>query len=177
MERFDSMDSNGSDYECCGGGSCSRSDSISLPFDPGCLENVILNIGDVFDLRVLMSSDRVKGALLLTGGLAVAGGLLGRHVGGQLGAAVGGAVGGACGLGIVAISMRDIWQEIKAKLSELFDIVYDYLAGMGINDYRKAFSFITQKNAMSKELAMVVVQFTASVLGKKVLSSLTQGQG
>lgn len=76
---------------------------------------------------------------------------------------------------VPAISMRDIWQEIKAKLSELFDIVYDYLAGMGINDYRKAFSFITQKNAMSKELAMVVVQFTASVLGKKVLSSLTQG--
>ena len=82
---------------CCS----SRTTSAALPFDPSSIENVILTISDAFDFRVLMSDERTKGALLVTTGLAIAGGLIGRHYAGKMGAALGGAVGGACGLGIV----------------------------------------------------------------------------
>lgn len=80
---------------------CARANSCTLPFDPTSIENIILSISDKFDFRVIMSDDRTKGALLVTAGLTIAGGLLGRHYGGKVGAAVGGAIGGACGLGII----------------------------------------------------------------------------
>lgn len=78
-----------------------RSNSYALPFDPTSLENIILTICDNFDFRLVLSSDRAKGALIVTTGLTFAGGMLGRYYGGRVGAMVGGAVGGVCGLGIV----------------------------------------------------------------------------
>lgn len=168
MSDYDSG-SDGYDEVCTRGGSCR---SAALPFDPTAIENVILTISDSFDFRVIMSDERAKGALLVTTGLAIAGGLIGRHYGGKIGAAVGGAVGGACGLGIVAVSMRSIWEDIKNKLSELFDIVYDYLAGMGLDDYQRAAMFLTQPGDKT-QLAMVILNTASSILGKKILSSLT----
>ncbi|KAJ8709426.1 hypothetical protein PYW07_009252 [Mythimna separata] len=167
----------GSDHdgyeEVCtrGARACGRSD-VTLPFDPSSIENVILTISDMFDFRVIMSDERAKGALLVTTGLAIAGGLIGRHYGGKIGAAVGGAVGGACGLGIVAVSMRSIWEDIRNKLAELFDIVYDYLAGMGLEDYQRAAMFLTQPGDKT-QLAMVILNTASTILGKKILSSLT----
>lgn len=86
-----------SEYEMCP----IRSNSYALPFDPTSLENVILMISDTFDFRVVLSDGRAQAALLVTTGLTLAGGFIGRHYGGKVGAMVGGAVGGACGLGIV----------------------------------------------------------------------------
>lgn len=164
-----SMEYSDGEFEIC----TSRYNSCALPFDPTSIEKIILSISDLFDFRVIMSDERAAGALLVTTGLAIAGGLLGRHYGGKIGAAVGGAVGGACGLGVVAVSLRDIWQDIKNKLHELFEIVYDYLAGLGIEDYKYAAMLLTSQSDASTQLAVIVLQTASSVLGKKILSSLT----
>uniref|UniRef100_A0A2A4K3X1 Glycine zipper 2TM domain-containing protein n=1 Tax=Heliothis virescens TaxID=7102 RepID=A0A2A4K3X1_HELVI len=165
----DSGSDDGYEAVCTRGGRCGNP---ALPFDPASIENVILTISDAFDFRVILSDERTKGALLVTTGLALAGGLIGRHYGGKIGAAVGGAVGGACGLGIVAVSMRSIWEDIREKLSELFDIVYDYLAGMGLDDYKRAAMFLTQPGDKT-QLAMIILQTASGILGKKILSSIT----
>lgn len=68
--------------------------------------------------------------------------------------------------------MREIWHEIKGKLPELYEIVYDYLAGLGFDDYRKAIKFVLQSGPTT-ELAMLILQMTSNALGKKILSSLT----
>ncbi|XP_063832658.1 uncharacterized protein LOC135081802 [Ostrinia nubilalis] len=170
MSSFEYSDTE-CEYEVCG--RRSNSGSAALPFDPSALEKVILTISDSFDFRVVMSDERVKGAMLVTTGLALAGGLIGNHYGGKIGAAVGGAIGGACGIGIVAVSMRDIWEEIKSKLSELFDIVYDYLAGMGLDDYKRAAMFLAQNSGNTTQLASVIAQTASGLLGKRILSSLT----
>lgn len=83
----------------CGGGSCGDCDTI-LPFDASSIENILLMIFDKFNFRLLME-ERTRSAVLITAGLAIAGGLIGQHVGGKVAAAVGGAVGGACGIGVV----------------------------------------------------------------------------
>lgn len=162
-------DSDSDEYEVCP----MRSNSFGLPFDPSSLENIILLISDNFDFRVILSDERAKSALIVTTGLTLAGGFIGRHYGGKIGAAVGGAIGGVCGLGVVAVSMRDIWEDIKEKLSELFDIVYDYLAGLGLEDYKKAAMFLKNHSGDSQQLAMVIMQTASSVLGKQIMSSLT----
>lgn len=96
-----------SDGECDFEMTCTRrSNSCALPFDPSALEQVILTISDSFDFRVVMTDERTKGAVAVTAGLALAGGLIGRHFGGKVGAAVGGAIGGACGIGIVGKSTK-----------------------------------------------------------------------
>ncbi|XP_034836123.1 uncharacterized protein [Maniola hyperantus] len=175
-----SCDSSDSDTEnefeiCCRpGGSCSRGPS-NLPFDPRSIENLILSISDQFNFRVLLNDSRTKKAVLVTAGLTLAGSLIGKHYGGKAGAAVGGAIGGVCGLGVVVVSMRDIWQDIKEKLWELFDIVYDYLAGLGIEDYKMAAKFLMQNSGHSSQLAMLILQVTSDILGKQILSSLSAG--
>ncbi|CAH2268518.1 uncharacterized protein LOC120633635 [Pararge aegeria] len=191
--RLSSSDYSDSDTEnefdiCCAGGSCSRGSgacsresgpcalltgSSGLPFDPTSIENVILSISDQFNFRVLLNDSRAQKAVLITAGLTLAGSLIGKHYGGKAGAAVGGAIGGVCGLGVVVVSMRDIWQDVKGKLWELFDIVYDYLAGLGIEDYEMAAKFLVQNSGQSSQLAMVILQYTSSALGKKILSTLT----
>ncbi|KAF9794956.1 hypothetical protein SFRURICE_005191 [Spodoptera frugiperda] len=170
---FYSESESDNEYEqvCTRGGGCGVA-SAALPFDPASIENVILSISDSFDFRVIMSDERTKGAFLVTTGLAIAGGLIGRHYGGRIGAAVGGAVGGACGLGIVAVSMRSIWQDIKDKLSDLFEMVYDYLAGLGLDDYKRAAMFLTQQGDKT-QLAMLILETASGILGKKILSSIT----
>lgn len=67
--------------------------------------------------------------------------------------------------------MRSIWDDIKGKLSELFEIVYDFLAGLGIEDYKNAALFLTQ-NGFNAQLAMVILETSSTILGKKILSSL-----
>ncbi|CAG4985441.1 unnamed protein product [Colias eurytheme] len=170
----DFSDSENEDYEvCCTQGLCGISSGNALPFDPSSIEKVILSISDQFNFRVILNDGRARSAVMITTGLTLAGALIGRHYGGKVGAAVGGAVGGACGLGVVAVTMREIWQDIRGKLSELFEIVYDYLAGMGLDDYRKAAKFLTQQSGGSAQLAMVIMQVASDLLGKKIVSSLT----
>ncbi|XP_053613839.1 uncharacterized protein LOC128677186 [Plodia interpunctella] len=175
-EQSDSSDhsdqsdySDSEEYEVCN----LRSNSCGLPFDPTALENIILKISDKFNFRMVLNDERAKTALMVTSGLTLAGTLIGRHYGGKVGAAVGGAVGGACGLGIVVVAMRDIWNDIKEKLSELFDIVYDYLAGLGIEDYRKAALFLAKNATGSSDLALVILETASEILGKKIMSSLS----
>lgn len=74
---------------------------------------------------------------------------------------------------VAAVSMRDIWQDIKAKLDDLFDIVYDYLAGMGVEDYKRAALLLSGPSGVSTQLAMLVLETASSALGKKILSSIT----
>ncbi|CAK1545377.1 unnamed protein product [Leptosia nina] len=165
-----------SEFEVCcsrGARSCGITGACTLPFDPTSIENLILSVTDMFDFRVLMSDKKVQGAVLVTTGLSIAGALIGKHYGGKVGAAVGGAVGGACGLGVVAHTMREIWQDVKGKLAELFDIVYDYLAGLGFEDYRNAGKFIMQNSSNSAQLGMLILQFTSDALGKKIISNLS----
>ncbi|VVC96874.1 unnamed protein product [Leptidea sinapis] len=146
-------ESSGSDYEgeydlCC----TSNLGTCPLPFDPPSLENIILSITDKFNFRVILNDGRAKKAVLVTAGLSIAGALIGNRVGGKVGAAVGGAVGGACGLGVV---------------------VYDYLAGLGLEDYKRAAKFVMQNSTNSSQLAMLILQFATNILGKQILSSLT----
>lgn len=68
--------------------------------------------------------------------------------------------------------MRDLWEEIKSKLAELFDIVYDYLAGMGLEDYSRAAMFLAQNSGNTTMLANVIMDTASGLLGKKILSSL-----
>ncbi|KAI8437290.1 hypothetical protein MSG28_011662 [Choristoneura fumiferana] len=157
------------DYEFC---SRRRSSATGLPFDPSSIEDIILKISDKFNFRVLMNSEKAKGAVLVTTGLALAGGLIGKAYGGKMGAAVGGAVGGVCGIGLVAISMRDIWKDLKPKLAEIFDLVYDYLSGLGLDDYKKAATLLSADSPDLMTLATLIMQTSSSILGKKVLSSL-----
>ncbi|CAH4027367.1 uncharacterized protein LOC123710039 [Pieris brassicae] len=144
-----------------------------LPFNPSMIEDLILSITDKFNFRVVMSDRRVKNAVLVTTGLSVAGALIGKYYGGKTGAVVGGAVGGVCGLGVVAVTMREIWQEIKGKLPELYEIVYDYLAGLGFDDYHRAIKFVLQHSGATTQLGMLILQITSDTLGKKILSSFT----
>lgn len=74
---------------------------------------------------------------------------------------------------VTAVSIREIWEDIKLKLSELFDIVYDYLAGMGLEDYKKIAIFLTQNSGASAQLGMIIMETVSSTLRKKILSSLT----
>lgn len=69
--------------------------------------------------------------------------------------------------------MRDVWQEIKGQLAELFDIVYDYLAGLGLDDYTMAAKFLLQHTRNSNQLALLIIQVTSDILGKQILSNLT----
>lgn len=87
----------------CSGGSCGSGTCgirTMLPFDPSSIEKILLMIFEKFNFRMLIE-ERTRGAILVTAGFAIAGGLFGKHVGGNVGAAVGGAVGGACGIGVV----------------------------------------------------------------------------
>lgn len=87
----------------CGSGGCGSGGggfSSVLPFNPSSIEEILLMIFDKFNFRVLME-ERTRGAVLITAGFAIAGGIFGKHVGGNVGAAVGGAVGGVCGIGVV----------------------------------------------------------------------------
>ncbi|XP_068619452.1 uncharacterized protein [Battus philenor] len=150
-----------------------RPDLSSLPFDHSVIENIILQISDKFDFRVLWNNRRMRRAFLVTAGLSVAGSIIGSHYGGKQGAAIGGVVGGACGVGFVVVSMRDIWEDVKPKLSEVYDVVYDYLAGLGFEDYQRAAYFLFSNGDCSKQLALLILQISSDLLGQKILSSLT----
>ncbi|XP_063619152.1 uncharacterized protein LOC134791952 [Cydia splendana] len=162
------------DDECAGFEFCSRRNSFPgvLPFDPSSLENLILSIVDKFDFRVLMRNERTRDAALVTAGFALAGGLIGKMYGGRMGAAVGGAVGGACGIGVVAISMREAWKDFRPKLADVFDLVYDYLAGLGIKDYTSAALFLANTNPQTALLAKMILESSSKILGKQLVSNL-----
>ncbi|XP_047994021.1 uncharacterized protein LOC125232409 [Leguminivora glycinivorella] len=167
---------NCSDCDDCGPGYefCSRRSSFPgvLPFDPLSIENLILSVVDKFDFRVMMTNERTRDAILVTAGFALAGGLIGKMCGGRMGAAVGGAVGGACGIGVVAISMREVWKEIRPKFADVFDLVYDYLAGLGIKDYASAAMFLANTNPQTTVLAKMILESSSHILGKQLVSNL-----
>ncbi|GBP80128.1 hypothetical protein EVAR_55997_1 [Eumeta japonica] len=109
-----------------------------LHFDVDSLENIILKIGDRYDIKVVMcdEEDSQMRTLLLTSGLALLGGFVGRKLqGGHAGAVVGGAVGAACGLCIAAVSMRNVWQDLKEDSGVLLKRVYKHLLKLNITDY------------------------------------------
>ncbi|XP_049885738.1 uncharacterized protein LOC126380389 [Pectinophora gossypiella] len=172
MSSESDSDASVSDWEmdCCSAQGCSR-----LPFDPTELQDVILSISDRFDFRVIMSEGKAKNALIITTGLTIAGTVIGRRYGGNIGAALGGAMGGACGLGIAAVSMREVWDDVKSKLSELFEIAYDYLAGLGLRDYQAAAALVACGGGDSKHLALLLADMASKLLDKKVVSSITHG--
>lgn len=70
------------------------------------------------------------------------------------------------------VSMRDIWQDVKGKLCELIYIVYDYLAGLGIEDYKMAANFLMQNREHSSQLAKIILQVTTHALRNKIVSCL-----
>lgn len=71
------------------------------------------------------------------------------------------------------LTMREAWNDIKDQLSELFSIVYDYLANLGVEDYTQAAVFLAQHSSDYKRLALIILQTVSSTLGKQVLSSLS----
>lgn len=71
------------------------------------------------------------------------------------------------------VSLRNAWQDLRAQLSELFDIVYDYLANLEIEDYVQAAMFLAQHVAYKTDLAKLMLEIISGTLGKQVLSSLT----
>ncbi|KAJ2954065.1 hypothetical protein O0L34_g2279 [Tuta absoluta] len=156
-----------------GGSSSSGNGSVALPFDPAAIQNVILGLADQFDIRVLFNDKRMNTAMLITSGLALAGSVIGKHYGGNVGAVVGGAVGGACGVGIAAVSLRDVWDDVKNRLWELYEIAYDYMAGMGLRDYQQAASLLINKSGggQGAQLAQILAQVASTLLKKKVTAS------
>lgn len=68
--------------------------------------------------------------------------------------------------------MRDMWNDLRPKLAEIFDLVYDFLCGLGIDDYNKAATLLSAGNPDLLTLATLVKESSSSILGKKVLSSL-----
>lgn len=62
---------------------------------------------------------------MLTGAMAVAGGILGGYAGGRLGAAVGAGIGGAAGLGVSSKFLLDI-RDISRKSSFYLAFSFDF---------------------------------------------------
>lgn len=71
-----------------------------------------------------------------------------------------------------AVSMREIWEDVKEKLWGLIEIVYDYLAGMGIEDYKNAALFVVSQSGSQNQLALLILETASSTLGKKIISNL-----
>ncbi|KAI5640314.1 hypothetical protein NE865_07239 [Phthorimaea operculella] len=140
-------------------------------------KNIILSLVDKFDIRVLLSDKRMSTAMMITSGLAMAGSVIGKHYGGNMGAVLGGAVGGACGVGIAAVSLRDVWDDVKNRLWELYEIAYDYIAGMGLRDYQQAASILMGKSAggQGAQLAQILAQVASTLLQNKVTASALNG--
>ncbi|KAG6451348.1 uncharacterized protein LOC115444341 [Manduca sexta] len=141
-----------------------------LRFDATWLERILLEIGDIFDIRIVWDADTA----LLTGALALVGGVVGGYAGGRMGAALGAGIGGAAGFGASTIvSLREIWATVKEKLKEVLYIVFNYLRRLDPEDYMIAFDILMSCATSRRELVMTLLNFIAHKLGREVLSTLT----
>ncbi|XP_063363738.1 uncharacterized protein LOC134652473 [Cydia amplana] len=139
-------------------------------YDQTWLEQVLLQLGDMFEIRIVWNSDTA----VLTGAFALAGGLVGGYAGGRMGAALGAGIGSAAGLGVSTyVSLREIWASVKHQLKEILFIIFNYLRRLDPVDYYHAFELVLACTASRRELVMTILDFMASKLGKEVLSSIT----
>ncbi|XP_063383152.1 uncharacterized protein LOC134669492 [Cydia fagiglandana] len=139
-------------------------------YDQTWLEQVLLQLGDMFEIRIVWNSDTA----VLTGAFALAGGLVGGYAGGRMGAALGAGIGSAAGLGVSTyVSLREIWASVKHQLKEILFIIFNYLRRMDPVDYYHALELVLACTASRRELVMTLLDFIASKLGKEVLSSIT----
>ncbi|CAH0731298.1 unnamed protein product, partial [Brenthis ino] len=144
--------------------------SPEVNFDQRWIEQIILDLADAFHIRVLWDQDTA----ILTGALAIAGGLVGGYAGGRMGAALGAGIGGATGFGVsTMVSLREIWTIVKEKLKELFYIVFNYLRRLDPIDYVHAFEVLMLCTSSRRELVLTILDFIAHKLGREVFSSLS----
>lgn len=145
-----------------------RNNEIS--FDPYWLEQIVLQIGDAFNIRIIWDTETA----VLTGALVVAGSLLGGYAGGRMGAVLGAGIGTAAGLGVsTVISLRELWATIKDKLIELLFIIFNYLRRLDATDYGRAFDILMACTQSRRELVMTILDFISYKLGKEVLSNIS----
>ncbi|CAH0596524.1 unnamed protein product [Chrysodeixis includens] len=143
---------------------------LEVRFDRSWLEQILLEIADAFDIRIVWD----KETAILTGAMAVAGGLLGGYAGGRFGAALGAGIGGAAGLGVsTVVSLREIWATVKEKLQELLYIVFNFLRRLEPVDYVRAFEILMACANSRRELVLTILEFIAQKLGREVFSSIT----
>lgn len=69
--------------------------------------------------------------------------------------------------------MKDAWNDIKYQLSELIELVYDFIAGLELKDYQTAASLLMSNGSVSGQLATMLISQASSSLGKNIISSIT----
>ncbi|VVD00285.1 unnamed protein product [Leptidea sinapis] len=135
-----------------------------------CIEKIILNISDFFNIRVVWNTDTA----ILLGAFSLAGGLVGGIAGGRMFAALGAGIGGATGLGVsMFVSLREIWSCIKAKLEELYFIVFNYLRRLDPEHIITAVQLLMTCRSTKTEIANALLDLLKEKLGRNVISSLT----
>ncbi|XP_075984519.1 uncharacterized protein LOC142982077 [Anticarsia gemmatalis] len=133
------------------------------------LEELLLQFGDVFEIRIVWNRDTA----LLSSILAVAGGLLGGLAGGRVGAALGAGIGGAAGLGVATVvSLREVWESVKEKLKEVLFIILNFLRSLEPHDYVRAVEILMACATSRRELVMTIIEFIAQKLSADVLSNI-----
>ncbi|KAJ8711984.1 hypothetical protein PYW08_008938 [Mythimna loreyi] len=141
-----------------------------LRFNRDWLEQILLQLADVFEIRIVWDNN----AALLTTALAVAGGVVGGYAGGRLGAAVGAGIGGVAGFGVsTVVSLRELWETVKEQLTELLYIVFNYLRRLDPADYVRAYQILMRCMASRRELVFTMLEFIAEKLSREVLSNVT----
>lgn len=71
------------------------------------------------------------------------------------------------------VSLREIWEFVKEKLTELYYIVLNYLRRLDPIDCVEAIVLLMRSSSNKRELAIVILDFVAHKLGREVYSSLT----
>ncbi|XP_063532905.1 protein C19orf12-like isoform X1 [Cydia strobilella] len=138
-------------------------------YDQTWLEQVLLQLGDMFEIRIVWNSDTA----VLTGALALAGGLVGGYAGGRMGAALGAGIGSAAGLGVSTyVSLREIWASVKHQLKGIFNVILNYLRQMDPVDYNHAFKLVMACTASLRKLGLMIKNFISSELGKDVICNI-----
>ncbi|XP_075984879.1 uncharacterized protein LOC142982322 [Anticarsia gemmatalis] len=141
----------------------------ALVVDRSFLEDLLLRLGDMCEIRIQMDSDTAA----ITGLFAVAGGLLGVLFGGARGAMLGAGIGGAAGFGASAVvTLREIWDKIKAKLVELFYIMQEYLSSLEPGDYIRAAQYVLENGRTRAQFVIMIIQFIGKALNADVFSTV-----
>ncbi|RVE52560.1 hypothetical protein evm_002679 [Chilo suppressalis] len=149
---------------------CQPYSGDAVSFDKKLIERVILELADMFHIRVVFDWDTA----VMTGAFALAGGLIGGYAGGRVGAALGAGIGGVTGLGVSSLeSLREIWFMVKEKLKELLYIVFNYLRRLDPVDIEHGLKILMACATSKKELVFAIVEFITYKLGKEVVSSIT----
>ncbi|KAL4703927.1 hypothetical protein ACJJTC_010889 [Scirpophaga incertulas] len=141
-----------------------------LQFNPHWIEQIVLQLADAFDVRVLWNNDTA----IMTGVLAMAGGIVGGYAGGRVGAALGAGLAGATSLGVcILLTLRELWDTVKENLKELLYIVFNYLRRLDPYDYVRAFDILMAGYSSRRELVVIIVDIVAQKLGRQVISAIT----